>query len=130
MNTVPESTCHNPILVVEDDTDSRVMLATVLTLQNYRVVTASNGEEGIAMARQHRPCIILLDLMMPVMDGEEFRAAQLDDPEIRDIPVVLVTASHDGTSRAQNMGAICCIRKPLSLKEVTAHVTAHCSVSR
>jgi CheY-like chemotaxis protein len=130
MDTVPESTCRNPILVVEDDTDSRVMLATVLTLQNYRVVTAANGEEGIAMARQHRPCIILLDLMMPVMDGEEFRAAQLDDPEIRDIPVVLVTAAHDGSSRAQSMGALCCIKKPLSLKEVTAHVTTYCSTGR
>jgi CheY-like chemotaxis protein len=120
----------NPILVVEDDADSRVMLATVLTLQNYRVVTAANGAEAIALAREHRPCIILLDLMMPVMDGEQFRAAQLEDPAIRDIPVVLVTAAHDGPNRAQSMGAICCIKKPLSLKEVTAHVTAHCSASR
>ena len=127
---MPESTCRNPILVVEDDTDSRVMLATVLTLQHYRVVTAANGEEGIAMARQHHPCIILLDLMMPVMDGEQFRAAQLKDPEIRDIPVVLVTAAHDGGARAESMGAICCIKKPLSLKEVTAHVNAHCATTR
>jgi CheY-like chemotaxis protein len=124
MDTVPESTCRNPILVVEDDTDSRVMLATVLTLQNYRVVTAANGEEGIAMARQHRPCIILLDLMMPVMDGWEFRRRQIQDPRIADVPVVVLSALDP--SRAVDLAGAAFLKKPLDFDRLLDLVRRFC----
>ena len=76
-----------PILVVEDDPDTRQMLATMLELEGHAVVTASNGAEAYNMARQHHPALILLDLMMPVMDGVEFRKAQVANASIAAIPV-------------------------------------------
>jgi two-component system, chemotaxis family, chemotaxis protein CheY len=116
-----------PVLIIEDDDDSRVMLATILTLQGYRVVTATNGVEGLSVARQHQPCLILLDLMMPVMDGEQFRNVQRTDKSIGDIPVVLVTAKNDGRAIAQRMGARCCIQKPLMFDELVRCVSEHCA---
>ena len=115
-----------PVLVVEDDDDSRLMLSMILSLRGYRTVAATDGAEALRVAREHQPCLILLDLMMPVMDGEAFRQAQLGDAELRDIPVIVVTARHDGPASAHRMGASSCIRKPLNVQQVLAEVEAHC----
>ncbi|MEO7189698.1 MAG: response regulator, partial [Vicinamibacterales bacterium] len=61
-----------PILVVEDDEDSRTMVALLLEIEGYSSVVASDGAEGLALARERHPCLILLDLMMPRMDGRSF----------------------------------------------------------
>jgi DNA-binding response OmpR family regulator len=114
------------VLIVEDDADSRIMLATILTMQGYETITASNGAEGLALARQNTPCLILLDLMMPIMDGEEFRDAQLADPTLRDVPVVVLTARHDGQKTAARLRAPSCILKPLNVRQVLNEVAAHC----
>jgi CheY-like chemotaxis protein len=116
-----------PVLVVEDDVDSRVMVATLLTAEGHRVVTAKNGLEGLAMTRQVHPCVILLDLMMPVMDGEEFRAEQLADPEIRDIPVVLVSASNRVDEFRKRLQAVGCVKKPIDFDQLVGEVTAACA---
>ena len=115
-----------PVLVVEDDADSRTMLAMILSLKGYRTVGATDGAEALCAAREYHPCLILLDLMMPVMDGEQFRTAQLRDAELKDIPVIIVTARHDGPLSAQRLGASCCIGKPLNVQQVVAEVEAHC----
>jgi CheY-like chemotaxis protein len=120
--TVPQ----RPVLIVEDDTDSRVMLATILTMQGYETVTSPNGLEGLAVARQHPPCLILLDLMMPVMNGEEFRHEQLQDPHLKDIPVIFITARYDAQATAARLHASGCIAKPLNVRQVLAEVAAHC----
>ncbi len=85
------------ILIVEDDYDIRDALASVLELEGHDVRTASNGIEGLAEARNQRPDIILLDLMMPVMNGWQFRAEQKRDADLADVPVVVVSASGSGT---------------------------------
>jgi CheY-like chemotaxis protein len=123
---VSRSTSSNTVLIVEDDADSRVMLATMLTLGGYRTITAANGAEALAVASAHRPCLILLDLHMPVMDGQDFRRAQIADPAIKDIPVILVTAHNNGRGVAQQMGVTCCITKPLQVDEVLVQVARHC----
>jgi CheY-like chemotaxis protein len=102
-----------PILLVEDDPDSRAMLATVLEMAGRMVVTATNGMEAYNLARQHRPALILLDLMMPVMTGEEFRRAQLANAEIRRIPVIILSAHHEARSIAKRMKAAGCLPKPV-----------------
>jgi CheY-like chemotaxis protein len=115
-----------PILIVEDDADSRLMLATILALNGYRTVSASNGVEALAAAHHHHPCVILLDLHMPVMDGEGFRREQLAEPALKDIPVVLITAHNDGLAKAQALGVTCCIAKPLQVGEVLSQVAKYC----
>ena len=114
------------MLIVEDDADSRTMLVTILNLRGYRTVTASNGAEALREAGEHRPCVILLDLQMPVMDGEAFRAAQLADAALRDIPVVLITAHNNGPAKARQLGVTCCVTKPIKVDEVLAQVVRHC----
>jgi CheY-like chemotaxis protein len=91
-------------LLVDDDSDIRVALAELLESEGYEVLAAANGAAALALLRGGAtPCAILLDLMMPYMNGWEFRAEQLRDPALRDIPIILLTASgyNDATVRAE-----------------------------
>ena len=116
-----------PVLLVEDDPELRLLLETVLTLENVRVVVAKNGAEAFNLARAHRPSLILLDLMMPVMSGEEFRKAQLANAEIRDIPVLVISAHHQAPLAARRMRAAGCLTKPLDLELFCAEVRKRCA---
>jgi len=92
------------IMIVDDDPDIRTALSELLEWEGYEAIAAANGAAALAQLRNGaRPCAILLDLMMPYMNGWEFRAEQLRDPELRDIPIVLLTASgyNDATVRAE-----------------------------
>ena len=102
-----------PILVVEDDHDSRQLLAMVLENQGHNVVTATDGMQALNVAREQRPALILLDLMMPIMSGEEFRRAQLLDSRIRSIPVVVISAHHDARNIAKRMKVAGYVQKPV-----------------
>ena len=109
-----------PILLVEDDLDSRAMLTTFLMAGGLGVVTASNGREAYDLARQHDPSVILLDLMMPIMSGEEFRKAQLANADISRIPVVVLSAHHQAPHIAQRMKAAGCLMKPVDFDVLTS----------
>jgi CheY-like chemotaxis protein len=115
-----------PILLVEDDPDMRDMLAMTLELAGASVVTASNGVEAYNMARAHHPCLIILDLMMPVMSGEEFRKAQLANEEIRKIPVVVVSAHYEAARIARRMKVKKCFTKPVELDSLSAFAVKWC----
>lgn len=115
-----------PILLVEDDPDMRDMLALTLELAGASIVTASNGVEAYNMARAHHPCLIILDLMMPVMSGEEFRKAQLANEEIRRIPVVVVSAHYEAARIARRMKATKCFMKPVDLDALSAFAVKWC----
>lgn len=91
------------------------MLATMLELDGTQVVVASNGADALELARRHKPGLILLDLMMPRMSGEEFRQAQLAAADIRHIPVVVISARHDIETIADRMHVAAFMRKPLDL---------------
>ena len=84
----------NPVLVVDDDADVRELFRRTLARDNMTVIEAANGEEALQRLREQRPSLILLDLMMPVMDGFEFLAEFNCHPEWNDIPVVVITAKH------------------------------------
>jgi DNA-binding response OmpR family regulator len=111
-----------PILVVEDDPDLSLLLATALELDGQRVITADNGLEAFNLARLHNPSLIVLDLMLPIMSGEEFRSAQLADMTIDSIPVLVVSARHDARSAASRMGAVGCLMKPVDVGAFSALV--------
>src|SRR5687767_1309844 len=115
-----------PILLVEDDPDMRDMLALMLELGGATVVTAANGVEAYNMARAHLPCLIVLDLMMPMMSGEEFRRAQLANETIRKIPVVVVSAHYEARQIARRMRAKKCFSKPVDLDELSDYVRRWC----
>jgi CheY-like chemotaxis protein len=82
------------VLIVEDDRDTREMLGRFLELEGFDVQTAANGELALkALQAEDPPSVIILDLMMPVMNGWQFRRAQQSDPNLSQIPVVVVTAA-------------------------------------
>ena len=105
---------HRPILVVEDDRDLRDSLCGVLELEGFPTVGARNGEEALTWLRTHpAPCAILLDLMMPVMNGLEFRTRQLDDVALAGIPVIVLSALDDGQQKTDLRDAQAYLKKPI-----------------
>ena len=112
-----------PILVADDEPDIRDLLATVLRMHGYDVVEACNGVEAFNVARASHPALILLDLMMPAMSGEEFRRAQLANADIRRIPVIVISAHHDVPQKARAMRAVAYLTKPLDLDVLAATVS-------
>lgn len=115
------------ILIVEDDADIRDVLAEVLLDEGYVVATAADGGAALAWLKENpAPCMILLDLYMPVMDGEAFRAAQLRDHEQAQVPVIVVSAARDVHDRARALGAAGWVQKPLPLERLLKLVEAFC----
>jgi CheY-like chemotaxis protein len=112
------------VLLVEDDVDVREAVTDTLEDAGYRVLAARHGQEALALLRDGgtRPCLILLDLMMPVMDGWQFRELQSKDPALADIPVVALSA-HGGL---QALGAADHLRKPVQLRALMAVVERFC----
>jgi CheY-like chemotaxis protein len=115
------------ILVVDDDEDTRNSMAMVLELQGYGVVTAANGQEALERLRDaDLPCLILLDLMMPVLDGWQFRDQQRQDPALAPIPVVVVSAHGALDEKAAALDAAAYLRKPIELDQLLNTVQRHC----
>jgi CheY-like chemotaxis protein len=103
------------VLIVDDDPDLLDVTSFVIEDEGMAVETARNGEEALALLRAGRlPTLILLDLMMPVMNGHEFLAAVADDPLLKGIPVVVLTA----TEHTEVPGAREVLGKPMDLKEL------------
>ena len=109
------------VLVVDDDAETREMLRVALAADGYEVATTSNGREALHHLRSHaETCIVMLDLILPVMDGVRFRAAQLNDRSLAWIPVVVMSGAVDGDRQARELGARRVLRKPLHLDDVRA----------
>jgi CheY-like chemotaxis protein len=105
------------ILVVDDDPDIRDSLREVLEDEGHQVTCLANGREALDYLKtaNPRPCVILLDLMMPVMDGWQFRREQKADPDIADIPLVVITATG---KRPVLIDAAELVMKPLDLNQL------------
>lgn len=115
------------VLVVDDDDDLRESLTMLLTLEGFNAEGVSNGREALDYLRTHAPpCVIVLDLMMPVMSGAEFRAEQLRDDTLASIPVLVLSASHDGRQQAEALRAIGYFPKPLPLEAFFESLRAQC----
>ncbi len=110
------------VLVVDDDPDSRTLLELALAFAGYGVRTATNGAEALVAARRDPPGVILLDLAMPVMDGFAFRAEQLRDPALAQIPVICVSGRHDAQQAAERLKVAACVGKPFDLDRLIAQV--------
>jgi CheY-like chemotaxis protein len=115
--------CKN-ILIIEDDLAIREALRDVLEMEGYKIYSAANGKEGLEyLPKMIGPCLILLDLMMPVMNGWEVAAALRDDTILATIPVVVVTAY---PAKAKEVQARSIIRKPIDLEVLLNIVSKYC----
>ena len=124
------------ILLVEDDPDLLRFADVTLRLGGYRVYTATDGLSALSAARKVRPAIMLLDLRLPGLDGWQVLAVMAEDPVLRDLPVIVVTATADAGSRplTEAAGVTEYLVKPLSADALLAAVervlTGRASVSR
>lgn len=115
------------VLIADDDADLRESLRLLLELHGHVVDEARNGEEALRrLSSGRRPCVILLDLMMPVMDGWQFRRAQLEDPALARIPVVVISAIPSHMRRAGELDARRIFAKPFDYDELLTEVDNLC----
>ena len=121
------------VLIVEDDPDVREMLAALLVSEGFHAVAAEDGLEALHLLRavRHRapqiPCLILLDLMMPRLSGNEFRRAQLGDPTVAAVPVAVMSGAVDIEQRAQALGAVATLAKPIDCERLLKVVRRYCA---
>jgi CheY-like chemotaxis protein len=118
-----------PVLIVEDDAETRRMLAECVREQGYEVVEARDGREGLAALMGYHPAMVLLDLGLPLMDGRAFcKAQRLLGGDFAHVPVVVVSGRDDADEQAARMGASAVLHKPFDHSELVstiAHQMAH-----
>ena len=121
------------VLIVEDDPDVREMLASLLSLEGFYAIGAEDGLEALHLLRtvRHRapetPCLVLLDLKMPRLGGHEFRRAQLGDPIVCSVPVAVMSGAVDLEARAQALGAVASVPKPIDVELLMDVVRKYCA---
>ena len=116
------------ILIVDDDAGIRDLLTLFLVHKGYAVDSARNGLEALHELQEHRPFpqLILLDLMMPVMDGVEFRQAQRQDPLLAPIPVVVMSAAENIQEQAPLLAADASLPKPIDFDALLTTIEHFC----
>ncbi len=115
------------ILVVEDDLDIRSILSQLLVFEGYDVDEASDGAEALTMLRKDPlPALILLDLMMPIMDGWQLRAELQRDPTLSSVPVVIVSADVRAEQEASRLRVAGLLKKPLQIEPLLELVHRIC----
>jgi CheY-like chemotaxis protein len=115
------------VLIVEDDDAIREALAEVLEEAGCTVAVAANGSQALTRLRSGGPLpgLILLDLMMPVMDGFEFSEAQSLDPQLRNIPVVVMSAAGHVEANLERTRAASYLRKPMTIEAILEVIVRH-----
>ena len=115
----PSGLCGKMVLVIDDESDSRVLLTHLLEEFGCQVIAANSGEQGLRMAREFRPQLITVDLLMPQMDGASVIRALKADPELRAIPLVVVSIVAE-ERRGSILGAVDILEKPVVREELQA----------
>jgi CheY-like chemotaxis protein len=117
----------HPILLIEDDADIRDAMVSILESEGYSVSAASHGAEGLAhLQAGNKPCLILLDLMMPVMDGWTFCQERSKTPSLAAIPIVVLSAVARQDPRNASLHAVEHLPKPLNIDKLLAVVQRYC----
>jgi DNA-binding response OmpR family regulator len=121
------------VLIVEDDPDTREMLAALLATEGFHAVSAEDGLEALHLLRtvRHRapdvPCLVLLDLKMPRLSGNEFRRAQLGDPIVATVPIAVMSGAVDAAELGATLGAVATLTKPIDFDVLLAVVRRYCA---
>ena len=121
----------DPILIVDDNPTNLLVLTQTLEDLDYPIVMAHSGEEALQSAQNQAPCLILLDIMMPGMDGYETLSALRQHDNLTDIPVIFLSALDDLDYKVKglSLGAVDYITKPFQIQEVLARVQTHLTIS-
>jgi CheY-like chemotaxis protein len=116
------------IFLVEDSSDIRDLITFFYKMEGYRIDSASDGREALEKLRNlsELPGVILLDLMMPGMDGHQFRIEQEKDPKLTSIPVLVMTADSNAAEKAAKIGAKGYLRKPVAIDALLAVAKKFC----
>jgi CheY-like chemotaxis protein len=112
------------VLVVDDDADIRETVSLILEDEGWEVVSAADGAAALTILRDGKhPDVILLDLMMPVMNGWQFREEQLKDPKLASIPLVVLSANSSVKDKAEYFGGVY-LSKPVNIESLLAALDA------
>lgn len=115
------------ILIIEDDQTIQQILREILEQKGYGVAIANNGAEALEiLQRGNSLCVILLDLMMPVMNGWEFRNAQLQDPYLAKVPTIICSGVDNVEREAATLGAEAFVQKPFKLAQLLQLLEQYC----
>lgn len=116
--------CCQSILVVEDDEDIRSAMVDILESEGYHAESATNGAHALELLHQiSKPCLVLLDMMMPIMNGREFLDKVMEDSYLAPIPVLIVSAIAD---KSNTGGAVGFLKKPVDIDMVLKMVDQYC----
>jgi CheY-like chemotaxis protein len=121
------------VLIVEDDRETREMVRELLATEGFYALAAEDGLEALHLLRavRHRspdaPCLVLLDLTMPRLGGNEFRRSQLGDPTVANVPIAVMSGAIDLEQRAKAMGAVAMLPKPLNIELLIEVVRKYCA---
>ena len=116
------------VLLIDDDPLVREAVEALLHIEGYRVVTAAEGQEALDRLRDgFEPCVIVLDLMMPVKDGWQFRAEQVQDPHLASIPVIVCSAVDTLGPKAAALGIAAHVQKPIGVDSLLEMIGRHCT---
>jgi DNA-binding response OmpR family regulator len=110
------------VLLVEDDRDFRDVVEVLLSREGFRVSTADDGAEALLRLKEHHPSVLLVDLMLPRMSGEAFRAEQLASEDLASIPFVVISGREDAQAVADRLHADAFVPKPADFEEIVALV--------
>lgn len=122
-----ERTWQRPVLVVDDDPAIRGWLKEMLEEELYQVAVAGNGRDALNYVAQHTaPCLILLDLMMPIMNGYEFLAEQRTHPQLSEVPVVVLSAFAPPDDPATTLGILDYLPKPVNVHRLLTLLARYC----
>lgn len=115
------------VLIIDDDADVREAISLLLSSEGHHSVAVNDGHQALECLEQGVPvCLILLDLMMPGMNGAEFRAKQRLDPRISSIPVVIITADGNAEGKARQLEVDGVLRKPMDAAILVSTVRKYC----
>lgn len=118
---------NQPVLIVEDDSTIREVMADALTDEGYLVLQARDGEEALARIESDQPGLILLDMRLPVLDGWGL-ARRMREKGLK-VPIVIVTATHNTAVWAKEIGAVGYLAKPFDLDDLVKVVQRQCQES-
>lgn len=127
-NNPMSAAAASTVLVVDDDKNVCDFISSALASQGYKADIVGNGKEALAYLKNspRHPSLILLDLMMPIMTGWEFRRIQQGDPALADIPVAIITGMPDMDGKAASIGAVDVLYKPSRVEALSALVSRFC----
>lgn len=124
VNGTPAGRATARVLIVDDETHNRSLLEIMLSSEGYELFTAASGEEALAVVEEHHPDLILLDIMMPELNGFQITTMLKANPETQHIPIIILSAIDDRGARERGLqvGAVAFLTKPIRHVELRALV--------